>query len=232
MLAVGALVCAGMVIYEAYLSFKNEMIYENLRDEGADEAQESQQDFSNPDQVGWISIEGTSIDYPVMQSEQEDYYLNHDYYGNVSSFGVPYIPSGCCLESGDARSDNVIIYGHHISGGRMFSALEKYKSESFYKNHRYINLKTRTEDEVYEIFAAFKTTVYDDEGFKYYEFIDDDGSGEKFYEYVEEAILISLYETGIIPVYGDKLLALSTCEYSSKNGRLVVAARRISAQDS
>lgn len=221
------------VAYERYRENRNNKIYEDLseliteEDNGGEscDTDYSAISYQNPDMVGWIKIEGTSIDYPVMQSETEDYYLNHNFYKEYSVYGVPYIPTTCDVSEKN-RSDNVIIYGHHIRGGRMFSGLDGYKSESFYKSHKYINFDTLESEGTYEVIAAFKTTVYDDEGFKYYAFINA-GSEAEFERYVSMSKSLSFYECSETAEYGNKLLTLSTCEYSNKNGRLVVVAKKI-----
>ena len=83
----------------------------------------------NSDVIGWIKIDGTNIDYPVMQNR--DFYLHKNIYKNYSSHGTPYLAEHCNLNS----SDNLIIYGHHMNDNTMFSQLEKYKNYNFYQNH-------------------------------------------------------------------------------------------------
>ena len=181
----------------------------------------------NNDMIGWISIEGTNINYPVMYTpDNKDYYLKHNFEKGYSSYGVPYIAEHCNpLEP----SDNVIIYGHHMKNGSMFSDLMKYESEEFYNTQNTINFDSLTETAEYEIFAVFKTTVYDDAGFKYYQFVDAELEQE-FTEYVQKCKELSLYDTGISAEYGDKLITLSTCEYSRTNGRMVIVAKKIVEQ--
>jgi len=142
-----------------------------------------------------------------------------------SIYGVPYIPKECSISS-YGRSDNIIIYGHHIKGGQMFSELDKYKEKSFYERHKYVEFDTLKECGIYEIIAVFTTTVYDDLGFKYYEYIDFINETE-FNEYIDKCLTLSLYECSGFAEYKDKLLTLSTCEYSRKNSRLVIVARKL-----
>ena len=177
--------------------------------------------LQNEDMVGWIAIDGTSINYPVMQSRNSpNFYLKHSFEKEYSDLGVPYIQEDCDL----ATSDNLIIYGHHIKGGRMFGALEDYKSKSFYEKHKTIQFDTLTEQGKYEIIAVFKTVAYSSEGFRYYDFVHAE-SEEEFNAYVETCRGLTLYDTGVTAEYGDKLITLSTCEYSAANGRLVVVAK-------
>lgn len=178
----------------------------------------------NPHMAGWIFIEGTTINYPVMHTpDNPDFYLKHNFDREYSSFGVPYAAGECCI---DEPSDNIIIYGHHINGGRMFGALMDYVDKGFYENHKIISFDTVKEKAEYEIVAVFKTTVYDNSGFKYYQFVNAK-TVEDFQAYVEECKNLALYDTGVTAQYGDKLITLSTCEYSHNNGRFVIVAKRI-----
>ena len=125
-------------------------------------------------------------------------------------------------------SDNLVIYGHHMNNGSMFADLEKFKDEDFWRGHKTIAFHTLTEKNEYEILAVFKTVVYTDspEAFKYYRFTDAQ-SPEEFDAYIEKCKGLSLYDTGVSAEYGDKLITLSTCEYSRTNGRLVVVAKKV-----
>ncbi|MEH2953527.1 DUF6075 family protein [Candidatus Merdisoma sp. JLR.KK011] len=124
------------------------------------------------------------------------------------------------------NGDNLIVYGHHIKGGRMFGALTDYTKKEFYESHKTIRFDTLEEIAEYEIIAAFKTTVYDDAGFPYYLFTSAHKE-EEFTAYMETCRELSLYDTGETAVYGDRLLTLSTCEYSAPNGRFVVVAKKV-----
>lgn len=177
----------------------------------------------NPDCIAWLSIEGTVIDYPVMYRPQDkNYYLKRDFYGEWSANGSLFVAEHCDPNT----CDNLIIYGHHMNSGKMFAVLEDYKSETFYQEHKYISLKTLHGNEKYEIMAAFSTSVYTESGFSYYTFAAADEKQE-YDTFVSECKERSLYETGCQARYGEKLLTLSTCEYSQKNGRMVVVAKQI-----
>ncbi|MEE0557654.1 MAG: class B sortase, partial [Blautia wexlerae] len=119
-----------------------------------------------------------------------------------------------------------VIYGHHIKGGKMFGALEDYKSKSFYEEHKNIQFDTLTEQAEYEIVAVFKTVAYSSEGFRYYDFVDAENE-EDFNSYIGKCKELALYDTGVTAGYGDRLITLSTCEYSAQNGRLVVVAKKV-----
>lgn len=178
--------------------------------------------LQNPDMVGWIKIEGTNINYPVMQTPNEpNFYLKHNFEKEYSDLGTPYVQEDCDI----AASDNLVIYGHHIKGQKMFGALEEYKSQSFYEEHKTVQFDTLTQHNEYEVIAVFKTVAYSSEGFRYYDFVNAENEDE-FNAYVGKCKELALYDTGVTAEYGDRLITLSTCEYSAQNGRLVVVAKK------
>ena len=178
----------------------------------------------NSEIIGWIKIDGTNIDYPIMQNG--DYYLHKDIYKNYSSHGTPYLAPFCNLK----KSDNLIIYGHHMKDNTMFSQLEKYKNYNFYLKHKYIKFFTiengRTIENNYEVMIAFKTIAYSDEGFRYYNYTDFQNY-EDYEEFVENCRYLEFYYTGVVGTHQDKYITLSTCEYSQKNGRMIIVAKKI-----
>ena len=115
-----------------------------------------------------------------------------------------------------------------MNDGSMFSALTKYKSKDFWESHKYIAFDTLTDKQNYEVIAAFKTVVYTDnaDSFKYYQFVNAE-TAEEFNAYIGKCKELSLYDTGLNAEYGDKLITLSTCEYSRTNGRFVVVAKKV-----
>ena len=108
----------------------------------------------------------------------------------------------------------------------MFGALEEYKSQSFYEEHKSVQFDTLTQHNEYEVIAVFKTVAYSSEGFRYYDFVNAEDEDE-FNAYVEKCKELALYDTGVTAEYGDRLITLSTCEYSAQNGRLVVVAKKV-----
>lgn len=181
----------------------------------------------NSDLAGWIRIEDTNINYPVMHTpDNPDFYLKHSFDKECSDYGCPYVQENCDVQ---LPSDNVIIYGHHMKNGSMFCDLEKFKSQDFWQEHKTISFSTVIDRYEYEIVAVFKTFVYSDspDSFKYYHFVSAE-TPEDFSTFVDRCKELSLYDTGVSAEYGDKLITLSTCEYSRTNGRLVLVAKRIS----
>lgn len=175
----------------------------------------------NSDMVAWIKIEDTNINYPVMQTkDRPNYYLRRNFNKEYSYFGTPYLQENCTIE----ESNNIIIYGHHIKNSQMFGSLIQYQDFDFYNNHKSIDFITKDKINKYEIIYVFKTSAVD--GFKYNTFINFKEENE-FDEFNKECKKISLFETGVSSNYGDTFLTLSTCEYSQKNGRFVVVAKKI-----
>ena len=178
----------------------------------------------NEDFIGWISIEGTNLDFPVMyRPDSKDYYLRHGFDGEYSNYGVPYLDEDCTLTA-ENRSQNLVIYGHNMKTGTIFGCLTDYKKADTYRKHPVIEFDTLYGDGSYEVFAAFAIDVVEEPDFAYYDAIDLDESA--FNAFVAEVKRRSDVDSGITQVYGEDLITLSTCEYSTANGRYVVCARR------
>lgn len=175
--------------------------------------------------IGWLKIDDTIIDYPVMQTSDNKYYLEHNFNQEYDKNGSLFLDCSCSVYP---RSTNLIIYGHHMKSGQMFGQLQKYAKESYYEKHKEIQFDTIYEKGTYEIMYVFRSQVYneDDLVFKYYQFINAN-SGTEFQSYMEEMKKLSLYDTGVTAGYGDSLLTLSTCDNSQKDGRFVVVAKKI-----
>lgn len=178
----------------------------------------------NHDMVGYIDIPGTNIQYPVVQSTyQANYYLRRNFYKRSATCGTIYVREACDVNK---PSDNVTIYGHKMRNGTMFAELHNYKEQSFWEENRYIYFDTLTEFHTYEIFAVFQTEANTAESFNYHLF--DDAQNEIHYnDFISQCKSLSYYDTEITPVYGEKLITLSTCDKDIEDGRLVVVARRI-----
>lgn len=178
----------------------------------------------NEDFFGWISIEDTKLDYPVMYTpDAPEYYLRRAFDGSYAESGVPFLSADCFDGCG-----NWLIYGHNMNNGTMFATLLSYAEEEFWQEHPVIEFDTLENSGRYEIMAAFYTKIYADgeNGFQYYEYADV-SDPSVFEEYVEQATRAALYDTGIRAEYGDQLITLSTCSYHTENGRFVVVGRQI-----
>lgn len=180
----------------------------------------------NDDIVGWLEIEGTNINYPVMQTTNNEYYMTHNYKKEYSAEGSIFLDKDY---NWDKPSTNLLMYGHNNKNGSMFQNLMNYKDEEFYKQHPIINFTTINEDKKYEIIAVFYSRVYyknEKNVFRYYYFLNADNK-EEFDYYINESKKASLYDTGKTAEYGEQLLTLSTCSYHTEDGRFVVVAKKI-----
>lgn len=180
----------------------------------------------NYDIVGWLEIEKTSINYPVLQTNNNDYYLTHTYKKENSKNGSIFLDKDYNFL---LPSSNLLIYGHNNKNEKMFEELLNYENEEYYKEHPNIRLTTEEWDSTFEIIAVFKSRVYykdETNVFRYYYFINAENEEEYNY-YIEQCKKASLYNIEKTAKYGDQLLTLSTCDYSIANGRFVVVAKQI-----
>ncbi|MCR5238057.1 MAG: class B sortase [Lachnospiraceae bacterium] len=178
----------------------------------------------NEDLAGWLTIPDTKIDYPVMyRADDNDYYLSHDFEGNTDVNGLLILDKRCDPKLYEM---NYLIHGHNMRSGAMFGSIKNYTKESYYKKHPLIEFSTLYEEMTFQIFAVFKSSVYDEttDDFRFYDYIRIDNE-EQFDDYVSGVKEQSLYDTGITPVYGDILITLSTCDYSRENGRLLIVGK-------
>lgn len=167
----------------------------------------------NDDCIGWLCIPGTAVDYPVMHTpENPQKYLRLNFYGEYSQSGVPFLDGRCSM-----TSSNLIIYGHNMKNGTMFSNLRYYTDPAFCAEHPTVEFETADGLKRYEVFAVLKTDNAD----AWYSFITAETEGD-FTLRISSAKARSLYQTEITPAYGQQLLTLSTCYGNSKNGRLLV----------
>lgn len=178
----------------------------------------------NSDLAGWLTIPGTDIDYPVMfRADDNDYYLSHNFNGEEDINGLLVLDKRC-----DPKDNGVnrLIHGHNMDSGAMFGGLKHFANKAYRDEHPYIEYSSLYETDTYEIFAVFRSSVYNEDtsDFQYFNYIMIDDI-DQFNEYVSSVCDQSIYDTGITPVWGDKLITLSTCEYSKENGRLVVVGR-------
>lgn len=178
----------------------------------------------NSDFVGWIKVNGTDIDYPVMLTpDNEQFYLHKNFNKQYNYSGVPFLNADADIIR---PSDNMIIYGHHMNAGTMFGELDKFKKKEYYDQYSSFTFDTIYRWGTYEIIGIYLTDV--NEGcFRYWEVTD--CTEEEFNEYVDFIKRKSLYKTdGIDSVeYGDKLVSLSTCAYHVTNGRLVMVGKLV-----
>lgn len=175
--------------------------------------------------IGWLKIDDTNIDYPVMQTANNEYYLDHNYNQEYDKNGSLFLDKDCDVVH---RNTNLIIYGHHMKSGKMFGNLNLYSSEDYCKKHSTIQFDTIYEKGTYQVMYVFRSRIYNEDEivFKYYQFLNA-ASEKEFSSYMQEMAALSLYDTGVTAAYGDELLTLSTCDNSEQDGRFVVVAKRV-----
>lgn len=174
----------------------------------------------NPDFVGWVKVPGTNIDYPVMQADDNEFYLHRSFDKDYRYSGMPFADYQCDMYT---PSTNIIIYAHNMKDGSMFADLSDYEDKSFYERNKVISFNTLYSKGDYEVIGAFHTTP---SRFAYHEFIDCAGA-EEFDAFIAGVKERALYGTDSSASYGDKLLTLSTCAYGTDNDRFVVVAKKI-----
>lgn len=173
---------------------------------------------ANRDTVGWISIEGTAVEYPVMQTPEEpDFYLNHGFDRQPSAGGMIFMDADCRPNGGN----NSILYGHHMKNGTMFAQLERYRSEEFYEEHKEILFDTLEETSCYQVFSVFCLSASEAEELSKYLLAETE---DDFKTVVELAERKNLHDTQKVPGWPERLLTLVTCEYTGKDGRLFILA--------
>lgn len=176
----------------------------------------------NPDFIAWLKIPGTNVNYPVVLSDNTDFYLTHSFDGKKNKLGTLF-----SLGKTDYQTPgrNISIYGHHItntsSGQLMFRPLLSYKDRSFYEKHSIIYMDSLYHASAYKIFAVINL-VNGEWDVSTASFAND----ADFLAFVQQAQAESLYETDVEVNVDDKILTLITCDrsYAAKEGRLIVMA--------
>lgn len=175
----------------------------------------------NEDSIGWITIPDTNIHYPVMYRQGDnDFYLHHNFQKENSIAGTPFLDGNCNPLS---ENENLILYAHHMKDGSMFAGLMKYEEQTYYEEHKYIQLYIQNQKHTYEIFAVCRISANHEQ--EIYDMIQ--LAQTEYTSYLQTVKERALYITNTYPTKQEKLLLLSTCEYTKENGRLVVLAKEI-----
>jgi sortase B len=175
----------------------------------------------NEDLVGWITMEGTQIDYPILQAEDNEQYLTRNFYNDDNVAGSIFMDFRNDIES---AGKNTILYGHRMKDGSMFEQLSKYQDKEFFENHQTFEFDTLYDSYEAEIFAVYATTTD-------FDYIQTDFANEQEYEQLINNIKEeSIYETDVEVSATDQIITLSTCDYvlDENKGRLVVQAKLVS----
>ena len=180
----------------------------------------------NIDVIGYLRIPETRIDNVVMYTpEDSTKYLYHNIEGKFRASGELLLDTRCNV---DPESTVLMIHGHNMVNGTKFHDLLSYTVKDYWKTHSKVYYTTLYEEREYEVFAAFYDKVYDVDAdvFKFYEFINPQ-TEEEYNEGISYFKSRSKFDSGITPEFGQRLLMLVTCEYSTPNGRFVVVAREV-----
>lgn len=167
----------------------------------------------NSEVVGWIYASGTTINYPVVQASDNEYYLTHLVNGQTNTSGSIFMD---CLNKSDFSNSNTIIYGHHMKNGTMFASLVNYDNQSYYNSHPVMWLVTPQASYLVEIFAGFVTSV--DSDVWQLEF----ASSADYQSWIDMVEASSLFNSDVTPSVNDHIITLATCSYNYENARFVV----------
>ena len=225
---------------DIYIPEKDPIVIEKYEEEGLPLPSFDALLDINKDVVGYIRINGTSINYPVVRGEDNDHYLNHDIYGNINKSGTVMMDYRNDIKKND-KSDNFIVYGHNMAIGTYFAGLNEYwrtlydsyesPSMKMYKEHPTITFNTLYEQSEWKIFAIglYNTNYNHGEVFDYINKLSFRNS-EEFNDYIIEIMDRSDIFTDVDIQYGDDILTLSTCVWpypDNKYIRLGVFARKV-----
>lgn len=182
--------------------------------------------LQNSDLAGWIKIEGTPLDAPVMYTPEDgEFYLRRFFDKSDNQYGTPFIDQRCALEP---RSSNLLIHGHNMKDSEMFGTLPLYAEKEYFGKHPTISFDTIYETAEYQIASAFLSQYNENDSSEnlYYNYVDlrDDAEMQEFSALIKK---LSLYETGITLQPGDEVITLITCSYHAANGRMTVVAKKI-----
>ena len=192
----------------------------------------------NNDMIGWLKIEDTVIDYPVMQTmDDEEYYLKRNFEKEDDDNGCLIMDTDSVVGEGSREfgyveskepSSNLIIHGHNMKSGNMFGNLTLYEDETYGKEHNIICFDSLYEKREYELISVFYSQVFyqHEEVFKFYKFFQAD-TQEEFDDWYNNIKKMSLYDTGVEAELGDEFITLSVCAYHVEDGRFVVVGKRV-----
>ncbi len=221
--------CVGCnATYEQVSTLRN--ISESISEKGVPEKQNvlpQYQDLykKNSDFFGWVKIDGTNINYPVMFTPCDpQYYLHRNFQKRFENRGLPFLDGKTDIK----KSSNYIVYGHSMKDGTEFADLLHYQSKRYFQEHSVIHFNTVYQTGEFKIIGVLLTKVFNqnEHVFKYYQF-SYPATDTQYEDYVNNVKRLSIYDTGVTAKPGEQLLTLSTCSYHTQDGRLAVVAKRI-----
>lgn len=169
----------------------------------------------NPDVIGWIEIPGTQLAYPIMDGDDNEYYLDHTWDKQSNTFGSVFLE---CFNNSDLRDFNTLIYAHRMMNGSMFGSLKYFRNKEYFEKHPYVYILDASGVHRYEIFSAYTAPV-NSMAFEY-GFLNE----EMIRLFLEYCVSKSEIDTGVVPTLNDKILTLVTCTGKGYEARWVVQA--------
>lgn len=182
----------------------------------------------NPDVKGWLTIPGINVDLPVMQAEDNDYYLSHDLYGEEDPYGLPYLDYRVPVEPDGAWAKNTLVYGHNMNAGYVFHELVGYRDAEFYRGHPFLTFDTVYNESEWVIFAAFEANTDFDRGevFEYFNYVISTDP-ERAQWYIDETVSRSYFTRSVDVCTDDIFLTLQTCSNNAADTKLCIVARKL-----
>lgn len=222
-----------MTGYRLIDKYRNDELNKNITtiyneskvEKGEDKRQQFMQSLLkiNEDSVGWINIQNTRINYPVVQGKDNEFYLDHNIDKKPSEYGSIFVDyRNNNLKDFDKAEKNIVVYGHHMKDGTMFGDLKLYKDEKFFKNNQIVSFNIMGQEYKWRVFSAYVTST----DFNYIK--TDFKNDAEFNEFIKSIKEKSLYINDTIPNSKDVILTLSTCSYEFDNARFVVHFKKIS----
>ena len=217
------LIFSGYKIYSKLAEYKKaDTVYNDLRNQSSTSTNKHDDLTAlNPDYRLWINVENTNIDYPVVQGEDNKFYLTKDFNKN-------YLASGSIFMEyrNDFENDkSVIVYGHHMRNKTMFGELANFKKEDFFKKNNLITIEYKGKTYTYEVFSAFVADLSKDDYLKVS--FEDDSDFQDYINYLTDK---SIYKSNIDVSSNDKIITLYTCSYEFDNARTIVSGKLISVK--
>lgn len=232
-LVTGGILLWEMVIQPAIVDNKASYVQQIYHEDDNTEAKGSNKFAElqkiNPDIKGWIHIPDTVVDYPILQSGEDDpeYYLYLDYEKNYSKYGSLFFDARNSIHLEDPNSKSLIVYGHSMNDGRMFGSLLNYGSLDYYKAHPTFELDTIDYEGDWKIFSVFKTNTLSSQGEPFNYLRTSFSSDSDFLNFIYQMEIRSLFDTGVDVSADDQIVLLSTCSYEMDGFRTVIAARKV-----
>ncbi|GAE34161.1 class B sortase [Halalkalibacter akibai] len=227
------------VFQSVYASYQTNQTYEQLREEHSvqpllnektvkEESNKTEELITfdkfeallkqNKDTIGWITIPNTKIDYPVVQTDNNDFYLDHDFHGRSSEAGTIFMDY---RNAPELTQKNTILYGHHMRDGSMFKDLVNYQDNDFFQENQIITIQTLHEETKWEVFSAYVTDT------SYYYIEPNFRSNRDYLQFLQEVGARSVIQKSLNWNEVEQILTLSTCSYEFNDARFVVHARRV-----